>query len=287
MQNQDTPWHKRRDVIIPIVLGTIAGLLPVAVPLHWVWTLVCWLVWGSCILWVISIVFSSKALRTILLILMSVTLAVGGLHRVGEQWLKDHPVPRVVYRFPVNHLPEKPKEPADDETAAKPAAEPPRQDDVHQQKEELRPVVNVQAVLRSAPNNPASYSVTNEGPIDVLQLRAQLLSHKVHKNGEMGAGGYEIQYVEKLAPHTSVSYSFPEHSLDVPKMLKESAEVSALEIRVTYSYGPDSKKAVKSAFYFVNPKGSWVEASDRSLTPKIYDPVKKLLSEMLKRMDGP
>ena len=266
MQNQGTTWQKRRKVIILVALGIIAGFLPDAVPMNWVWVLVCWLVWGSCTIRLIFIVFSSKTLRNVALIIISITLAIGGLRRVGEQWLKDHPPPGTVYRLPVNHLPDLHKAPVADKTAG--------------------PVVTINAVLVNFPNRAPYYTVNNGGPTDVLQLRTQVLSHKVRKNGEIGSAGYGDEYVEKLYPHTSLSYDFPEHCLDLPKMSKQSAEVSAVEIRLTYSYGADRKKAVKSAFYFLNPKGFWVEESDPSLTPKIYDPVKKSLSDMQKQTEG-
>jgi hypothetical protein len=290
MQDQSTTWHKKKWVIIPILLGIIVGFLPTVLPLNWAWILVCWMVWGSCTIWLILILSSSKTLRVVVLILTGITLVIGGLHRVEEQWLKDHPTGTFVYRLPVNHLPEPHREPAADEAAQKPApdqiaqkppAEPSRNDDLSHQKQEIRPVVKVKAIVTNSPNQPAFYSVSNEGPIDVLQLKTQVLSHKMHKDGEIGTAGYEETYVEKLTPQTSASYYFPEHCLDVNKTAKESAGKSILEIRLTYSYGPDMKNAVKSAFYFVNPKGVWVEESDKSLTPKIYNPIKKSLEMLL------
>ena len=91
MENQGTDWHKRRDFIIPILVGIMVGILPTAVPMNWIWMLVCWLVLGVCIVWLILIVFSSKTLRNGILIISGIMLIIGGFYRVQEQWLKDHP----------------------------------------------------------------------------------------------------------------------------------------------------------------------------------------------------
>ncbi len=281
MGDQGTTWHKRNWVIIPILLGIIVGFLPTTLPMNWVWMLVCWTVWGICTIWLVLIVSSSKILRIVVLILTSITLVIGGLHRIEERWLKDHPIATIVYRLPVNHLPERHKEPAADEAAQKLPAEASRNDDLSHQKNEIRPALKVKAILTNSPDHPAFYSVSNEGPIDVLQLKTQVLSHKVHKDGEIGTAGYEENYAEKLPPHTSASYYFPEHCLDVNKTAKESPAGSVLEIRLTYSYGPDMKNAVKNVFYFVNPKGVWVGEADKSLTPKIYNPIKKSLEILI------
>ncbi len=300
MQNQDTPWFKKGGVIIPVLLGTVAGFLPTAVHMNWSWMLFCWLAWGSSMLWLTFLIVSSKTLRKLSLIMMSFALLIVGLQRLEEKWQKDNPIPRIVYRFPVNHLPKEHNESTAEETVKNPAAEKAEREtapdeaekkapagslpkeDLIPIKDEIRPVVRVKAVFKNSHDHPATYRIQNEGPRDVLQLRAQVLTHKVRKNGEIGSAGYEVEYVEKLGPHGSASYNFPEHCFDIPPITKGSAEVSAVEIRLSYLYGPNTRKAVKSLFYFLNPKRSWVGESDRSLTPEIYAPAKKALSEMVK-----
>lgn len=93
MGNQDTAWHKRRELIIPILIGVIGTLIPVVLPMNWYVMGVCCLAVAICIVWLVVIIFPSSLRFTkwhkAVIIGAIILVSVGGFYRVKEQWVKD------------------------------------------------------------------------------------------------------------------------------------------------------------------------------------------------------
>jgi hypothetical protein len=90
--NSDTTWYRRREIIIPILLGIIVAIVPWVWPMNFIVMLICWLILIGCIEWLIFILVSRKLLRKVILVAAAILLIIGGFYRVREQWTKDHPV---------------------------------------------------------------------------------------------------------------------------------------------------------------------------------------------------
>jgi hypothetical protein len=91
MDIQTTPWYKREEIIVPILVGIIVGVLPTVVPMNWIWLSICCLVLIICSAWIVVIVVPSKKIRNIVTIVVVVFLGIVGFCRVQDQWEKDHP----------------------------------------------------------------------------------------------------------------------------------------------------------------------------------------------------
>lgn len=109
MENRDAAWHSKRELIVPILFGVIAAIIPWVIPMDYIVMLICWLVLAGCIEWLIFILVSSKRMRFFVLIVVAILLIIGGFYRIREQWTKDHVVPiKEKTSHPVG---EQPKEP--------------------------------------------------------------------------------------------------------------------------------------------------------------------------------
>jgi hypothetical protein len=113
MENQDTAWHRRKEFIVPILIGLIAAIVPVVIPMNWIAILICWLFLVACIIWLILVLVSTKRARIIILVGAAIPLIIAGIYRVREQWIKDYPTPiKEATSYPIA---ERPKQPTDKE----------------------------------------------------------------------------------------------------------------------------------------------------------------------------
>lgn len=144
---------------------------------------------------------------------------------------------------------------------------------------DLRPALALDSQLRWVKDIPPHYTVTNNGPVEVVQLEIQPISHRYAGDGdELTLTSYtseERQTVMSLAPLSDVSFRISDQSLAEAARKIKKLKYNAMEIRLTYRRPPDMRKFVQSAFYFINPDGRWVEESNASLKPDIYDAVKE------------
>ena len=112
MENRDVAWHSRREIIVPILVGIIASILPMVVPMKWGSMLVCCLILAGCIVWLIIILgVSSKPLRNVILVAVIILLSFGVFYLVREQWIKDYGPPvKEETSHPVMEQPKQPEQ---------------------------------------------------------------------------------------------------------------------------------------------------------------------------------
>ncbi|OPY77994.1 MAG: hypothetical protein A4E64_00935 [Syntrophorhabdus sp. PtaU1.Bin058] len=91
MVKQDTSWFKRKDVIVPALVGIIVAILLVVWPMNWIVMIVYCLALSVCSIWLIFILIPSKKIRYFILIICIIFLIFIGINRTLDQRTKDHP----------------------------------------------------------------------------------------------------------------------------------------------------------------------------------------------------
>lgn len=144
---------------------------------------------------------------------------------------------------------------------------------------DVRPVLKLDAEFRRIKDTAPHFTVTNDGPVDALQLEIQPKSHRYsRKDRDLQISTYDTsrrRLIRKLPPLSTVSFPFSDHWLNVNARLAEPPEHNIMEIRLSYRRPSDMHQYVESAFYFVNPDGQWAKENSASLKLAIYGPIKE------------
>ncbi len=144
---------------------------------------------------------------------------------------------------------------------------------------DLLPVLALDSQLRWVKDIPPHYTVTNNGPVEVVLLEIQPISHRyagVDDGLTLSSYTGEMrQTVMSLEPFAHVSFQLPDWWLAEAARKIKNLKHHAIELRLIYRRPPDMRKFVVSTFYFMNPGGDWVNETDSSLDPETYDPIKE------------
>jgi len=138
-------------------------------------------------------------------------------------------------------------------------------------------------LVESFQNSPPSFKVYNRGPVEAIYFEAEQVLH-FYQDGKIAhsQGQGENRYkADKFNPQKKVSIIFDKTLLSNAK-LQKPPEHNVLEVRLLYRRQSDKKLFRKSAFFFTNPKGSWVGEYDDTLIPSTYEPIKVALIKSAK-----
>jgi hypothetical protein len=154
---------------------------------------------------------------------------------------------------------------------------------------DLKPKISLNTLFKEINKIPPHYVISNNGPVDALQIEVQLISHRYRKDISKikvsTTGSDERKIIPKLPPLTNIAFKFPELWLDVNARIEQPPEHNIMEIRISYRRPPDMMKYTESAFYFINKEGRWVAENDNSLDKDIYAPIKNAMFENIKQGD--
>ncbi len=154
---------------------------------------------------------------------------------------------------------------------------------------DLRPTIGLNTQFTKIAGMPPHYIVSNNGPVDALQLEVQLISHRYHKNVDAikisVTGTDQRKVVPKVPPLSSIAFRFPDLWLDENARIEQPPEHNVMEIRISYRRPPDMTQYIETAIYFINKEGYWVPENSSSLDKATYEPIKKAMYAKLKQSD--
>lgn len=144
---------------------------------------------------------------------------------------------------------------------------------------DFRPTLALRAQLYHLKRIPPHIAITNNGPVDAVQLRARfyVLRYfpKKKKIGAVATGSNLQWTISRLSPTKTATIKIKESQLSSLLPVFENKENRVLEMRLTYRRDVDLKQYSVSAFYFMNQEGKWVNERSSSLDAKIYNPIKE------------
>jgi hypothetical protein len=154
---------------------------------------------------------------------------------------------------------------------------------------ELTPTILLRATFYKIKNVPPHIRITNNGPIDtnIVELQIEHIRYKEDKDGNgkisMRMSASEDKIVIKklstLQPPTMIPIPDKWLNMDRLEILHSPLEHNILEIKVTYKRYPDMMEFTRRCYYFINPKKIWVPEDDNTLTPKVYEKIKRVIFE--------
>lgn len=154
---------------------------------------------------------------------------------------------------------------------------------------ELTPTILLRATFYKIKNVPPHIRITNNGPIDanMVELQLEHIRYKEDKDGNgkisMRMSASEDKIVIKklstLQPPTMIPIPDKWLNMDRLEILHSPLEHNILEIKVTYKRYPDMMEFTRRYYYFINPKKIWVPEDDNTLTPKVYEKIKRVIFE--------
>lgn len=146
---------------------------------------------------------------------------------------------------------------------------------------DFRPIIRLDTLFRPAGKIPPHFSLTNIGPVDALQIKVRMLTHRCSPEKEKIYASitntlYDV-VMPKLSPQETKAFKFKEDWLDSNARLATPSENNIMEIKITYRRPQDLQGFDESAFYFINPEGLWVPEGSSSLESENYQKMKKAL----------
>jgi len=147
------------------------------------------------------------------------------------------------------------------------------------EKLDFRPGIRLTTFFSPVKDNPSYLTITNTGPVEAVQIRIRMFTHRYFsKTGtvrmSLNNSLHDID-AGKLTPRESKDYIFNDTWLNINARLIQPPEHNIMEIQITYRRPQDLKEYDESAFYFVNPKGSWAPENSSSLNTEPYKKIKK------------
>jgi hypothetical protein len=155
---------------------------------------------------------------------------------------------------------------------------------------DLRPSIRLQTQFKPVGKIPPHFTVINKGPIDAVQVQVEMYRHcsrpdfkrmTISKHFSM-----HDKSVKKLEPGDQKSFKFIKSSIEVDDISCRPLEPenNILEIKITYRHPQDLERLYdESAFYFVNPEGSWVNERSSSVTSEKHEAIKALVQKIRDR----
>ncbi|MFH2137401.1 MAG: hypothetical protein ABII88_02695 [Candidatus Omnitrophota bacterium] len=145
----------------------------------------------------------------------------------------------------------------------------------------LRPIIRLSTQLRDSGKMPAHFTITNIGPIDALQVKVEMYTHRfIPKTGKFPVSTRDSShehYVPKLEPQKPEAFKFSSHWLNVNSRVAIPPENNVIEIRITYRRPKDLKEFDESAFFFISPENNWVGENETIINTETYDKIKAAL----------
>ena len=154
----------------------------------------------------------------------------------------------------------------------------------------LLPKLELNSSLNPEENQARGFIIRNLGPVKALQIEVNLIAHRYEiKDGKARVSslfgtGEQLFRVKEINPFEERIFIVSDFFLDVNARIQKPEHNNILEIRISYRRPSDMKKRTDSAYYFVNPDGKWVAENNGSLTPDIYEPIKKAVIGEAKEM---
>lgn len=146
---------------------------------------------------------------------------------------------------------------------------------------DFHPILSLDTLFVTIGKIPPHWELTNIGPVEAVQVKVQLISHRYYPTTEMiqisltGPGG--TTSISTIAPQETKSYTFPKGWLDTNARLQNPPQCNIIEILLTYRRPQDLREYSESAYYFVDPNGFWVPETSSSLKGELYESMKAAL----------
>jgi hypothetical protein len=154
---------------------------------------------------------------------------------------------------------------------------------------DFRPSLRLYSLFKSIGKTPPHWELTNIGPVEAVQVKVQLISHRYFPTRQMIqvslTGSDEVTSILKIAPQEWKWKAFPEGWLETNARLQNPPQCNIIEILLTYRRPQDLKEYSESAYYFVDPNGFWVPERSSSLKGELYESMKAALLKI--NREGP
>lgn len=149
---------------------------------------------------------------------------------------------------------------------------------------DLRPRFKLYTLFKSTGKIPPQWGLTNTGPVEAVQVKVQMVSHRYFPARQMIqislTGSNETTAISEIGPQATKSYAFGKGWLNTNARVQEPAQHNIMEIMVTYRRPQDLREYSESAYYFVNPDGLWVGERDSSLKGELYESMRTAVSKL-------
>lgn len=146
---------------------------------------------------------------------------------------------------------------------------------------DFRPSFRLASLLKSVGNTPPHWELTNTGPVEAVQTRVQMISHRFFPQTKTiqvsVSASWDTTTTPKIIPQETKSYEFRKGWLDINARLNDPPQCNIMEILLTYRRPQDLKEYSESAYYFVDPNGFWVHEGSSSLKGEPYESMRTAL----------
>lgn len=154
---------------------------------------------------------------------------------------------------------------------------------------DFRPNLRLHSWFKSIGKTPPHWELTNIGPVEAVQVKVQLISHRyLLTSQEIGLSLTRsdlVTSIPKVAPQEWKWKAFPEGWLDTNARLQNPPQCNIMEILLTYRRPQDLKEYSESAYYFIDPNGLWKPERSGSLKGELYESMKAALPKI--NREGP
>ena len=154
---------------------------------------------------------------------------------------------------------------------------------------DFRPILSLETLFVSIGKIPPHLELTNIGPVEAVQVKVQLISHRYFPATEMIqislTGTDETTSISTIAPQETKSCVFPKGWLDSNARLHDPPQCNIMEILLNYRRPQDLKAYSESAYCFVDPNGFWTTETSSSLKGELYESMKAALLKI--NREGP
>ncbi len=144
---------------------------------------------------------------------------------------------------------------------------------------DFRPDVRVKAWFQDVAGLPPHLRLTNNGPVEAVQVSANVLSRRYYPSAKQIAvtvgGSVNKAHFAKIEPNQTEVFAFERGWLDTNARLHEPPHHNIMELRLEYRRPQDLQIYGVSAIYFVNPDGKWVPETDNSVQTPSYNELRE------------
>ena len=138
---------------------------------------------------------------------------------------------------------------------------------------DLDPKIGLTSLLRKAGKTSPHFRISNDGPVDAVQLDVQLLQHKFDLPNLGSVSGFisdDRHQRDRLKPFESFTFEIPPHFLEKPTDPLTEPLNEVMEVHISYRRESDRKSYSRRAVYFIDPNQEWVSENDQSINSEKY-----------------